>query len=66
MGNWNINIQGVGPHHNQDNPRDADRLAAMFVEVLREAGHTVEHATFTSGSKTDLAPATRPTGDLHP
>ena len=55
MGNWNINIQGVGCHHNKDNPTDADRMAAEFVERLRQAGHTVEHASFTSGSKVDIA-----------
>lgn len=54
MGNWNINIQGVGAHHNQDNPTDADRMAVEFVEKLHAAGHNVEHATFTSGSKLDL------------
>jgi hypothetical protein len=56
MGNWNINIQGVGCHHNKDYPKDADRMAAEFAVALRDAGHTVEHATFTSGSKTDVLP----------
>lgn len=56
MGNWNINVQGVGCHHNADNPTDADRLAAQFVADLIRTGHSVETATFTSGGKTDLFP----------
>lgn len=51
MGNWNINVQGIGCHHNSKAPKDADVMAAEFVRQLLEAGHTVEHATFTSGSK---------------
>lgn len=58
MGNWNINIQGIGSHHNTDNPKDADLMAWDFVQRLKEAGHTVEHATFTAGSKTDILPIT--------
>lgn len=54
MGNWNINIQGVGVHHNVANATDADFMAAKFVADLKAAGHTVETASFTSGSKTDL------------
>jgi len=54
MGNWNINIQGIGCHHNFNSPTDADQLAAEFVEVLRKGGHTVESASFTSGSKEDI------------
>jgi hypothetical protein len=54
MGNWNINIQGMGCHHNENNPTDADRLAAEFVQVLKNAGHTVESANFTYGSKEEI------------
>lgn len=55
MGNWNINIQGVGAHHNADNySNDADKMAARFVEELKRAGHTVEAATFTHGGKEEL------------
>lgn len=54
MGNWNINIQGIGQHHNSENPLDADLLATKFVAQLKDAGHTVEVANFTSGGKTDL------------
>lgn len=53
MGNWNINVQGIGCHHNNA-PKDADKMAAEFVKQLRDAGHTVEHACFTSGSKVDI------------
>lgn len=55
MGNWNINIQGVGAHHNADYPNDANRLAEKFVEDLKRAGHTVEHAEFTHGGKQDIS-----------
>jgi hypothetical protein len=56
MGNWNINIQGVGSHHNADYPKDANKMAAEFVRQLKDAGHTVEGATFTHGGKEDLLP----------
>jgi Asp-tRNA(Asn)/Glu-tRNA(Gln) amidotransferase A subunit family amidase len=56
LGNWNINIQGIGAHNNS--PRleiseDADKMFKKFVQELRDAGHTVEHATFTHGGKED-------------
>lgn len=54
MGNWNINIQGVGAHHNTNNDGDADKLAQKFVQELIDAGQFIDHATFTSGSKTQL------------
>lgn len=55
MGNWNINIQGIGAHHNPDYyPKDANKMAAEFVRQLIEAGHNVEAATFTYGGKNDL------------
>lgn len=56
MGNWNINIQGVGSHHNVDNPTDANRMAVAFVEQLVLAGHYVETASFTNGAKDNLLP----------
>lgn len=54
MGNWNINIQGIGSHHNEGNKADAQYLAARFVEQLKASGHTIEAASFTSGGKEDL------------
>jgi hypothetical protein len=54
MGNFSINIQGVGCHSNQDNPTDADRMAADFVKSLVEAGHHIESASITHGGKQDL------------
>lgn len=53
MGNWNINIQGVGIHHNTNNPKDANQMAANFVRQLLDAGHSIETASFTSGGKED-------------
>lgn len=54
MGNWNINIQGVGCHHNADSPTDANKMSEAFVQNLKKAGHTVEAATFTYGAKEDI------------
>ena len=54
MGNWNISINGLGAHHNQDYPEDANKMAAKFVKDLKEAGHTVIDATFTHGGREDL------------
>lgn len=56
MGCWNISIQGIGSHHNTNNPSDADKLAESFVSNLRASGHTIEAASFTYGGKTDLLP----------
>lgn len=58
MGNWNINIQGVGSHHNTDNPTDANKMAHRFVHDLIAAGHCVQGATFTHGGAEDIRPAT--------
>jgi len=51
MGNWNINIQGVGCHHNTNNPTDANLLTEDFIKRLKAAGHWIEHANFTHGGK---------------
>lgn len=50
MGNWNISIQGTGCHHNRKLKSDANRLAAQFVQTLRDMGHQVTSATFTHGA----------------
>lgn len=55
MGNWHISVQGIGAHHNAAYPKDANRMAARFVQELREAGHTVESATFTHGALQDIS-----------
>lgn len=54
MGNWAINIQGVGCHHGSKNPTDANRMARRFVKDLKEAGHHIERADFTHGAKEAL------------
>ena len=53
MGNWNITINGIGSHHNESYPKDADKMVQKFVEDLIQAGHTVETATFTYGGRED-------------
>jgi hypothetical protein len=54
MGNYSIHIEGIGAHNNTDLPEDADRLARLFVEDLRDKGHNVTAASFTCGSTEDL------------
>lgn len=64
MGNWNINIQGVGCHNNGKPEVDADLAATDFVAKLRSQGHQIESATFTHGSSMDLeAERAQPAGD---
>lgn len=53
MGNWHISIEGIGSHHNTDNPKDADKMAAEFVKQLK-AVHNVTKATFTYGAAQSL------------
>jgi hypothetical protein len=49
MGNWNINIQGIG------NLDDANALAKKFVGDMIKAGHQVSRATFFIASHDILA-----------
>jgi len=53
MGNWNVNLTGVGCHHNAD-PNDVEQLTAKFVEQLRKAGHNVVTATVHTGGETQV------------
>lgn len=55
MGNWNITVRGVGSHHNTANEKDADRMAAKFVQELKAAGHNVVAASITHGGESDLS-----------
>ena len=54
MGNWNISIEGIGSHHNQALETDANKMAAKFVQSLKNAGHTVTKASFTHGGADNL------------
>lgn len=54
MGNWHINIEGVGCHHNKGNPTDADKIATDFLNNLIKAGHSIKVATFTYGGMEEL------------
>lgn len=56
MGNWNICVQGVGAHHNPDNPLDAEKMAIDFVNKLKGAGHMIFSATFTYGGAENITP----------
>lgn len=49
MGNWNMTVVGTGSHHNTSYDKDANRLFAAFVKSLTDAGHMVQHASFTFG-----------------
>ncbi|MCC6178823.1 MAG: hypothetical protein WAZ94_15195 [Phycisphaerales bacterium] len=53
MGNWNVTIRGVGPHHNQQET-DVEQVAAKAVAQLKAAGHNVVSATVTTGGEIDL------------
>ena len=60
MGNWNITIEGVGPHGNHlthdGAPFDAEAHAARAVRDLLESGHTVTHAmVHAGGGRVELA-----------
>ena len=56
MGNWTINIEGTGPHHNKQD-FDADEIARYTVRTLKAKGHTVEHATITASGRDNLLAA---------
>ena len=56
MGQFTIVVHGTGAHHNEQNPGDADRLTDEFVSKLRDAGHSIEAATFTAGSRQHARP----------
>ncbi len=53
MGNWSLNVRGVGCHHN-GKAYDVEQLTADFVERLRAAGHTVDDAVITCGSEVQV------------
>lgn len=65
MGNWVIAIHGTGVHHNTKPAKDgnaasvlesdANVMAAEFVKLLKEKGHTVSHAAFTTGGTEGLS-----------
>lgn len=54
MGQWNITVRGLGIHHNKMDPHDANRMAAKFVQDLKDAGHQVASATITAGFEEDI------------
>jgi hypothetical protein len=59
MGDWHISIQGTGQHHNLSasdavRARDAEVMAAEFVQKLLARGHSIIFATFTSGGRMAL------------
>jgi hypothetical protein len=47
MGHWSLTIHGAGPHHNG---KDYD-IERLVVSDLKAAGHFVEHAAVTIGSR---------------
>lgn len=45
MGNYRIEIEGLGAHHNEpENPGDADKIARDAVAALKAQGHTLTRA----------------------
>jgi hypothetical protein len=60
MGNYQITIEGTGPHHNRQ-AFDAEVIAAATVAELAKNGHHVSHATVhAGGGKIDLLERPRP------
>lgn len=57
MGNVNISIDLVGPHGNNGNENDAERMAAEFVVQLQRRGHHIIAARVTSGGADDITEA---------
>lgn len=57
MGNWNITIRGIGPHHNAGDS-DADVQARALVAMLVKTGHQIHGASFTYGAAEDLVEGT--------
>jgi hypothetical protein len=51
MGYWNITVNGIGAHHNQDYEKDANKMFAKFIADMKAAGHQISVATFTYGSR---------------
>jgi len=51
LGDWTIVIQGTGPHHNENNPGDADKMLDLFLLKLKLKGHNLSHAAITTGGK---------------
>ena len=60
MASWKITIRGEGPHHGKQ-ARDAEALAAKWVEEAEAAGHKVDSASIVTGAgeKTLKAPPTK-------
>lgn len=58
MGDWNLTIQGTGPHHNQpgNDDTDVDKIAPEFVDRLKAAGHTIRSASLTYGGAEEVEP----------
>lgn len=76
MGNWAINIIGMGQHHNRRNvvtgefdptgkfdDKDANQLFQEFVQKLVDAGHNIDSATFTHGARDAVDVTFRPYGN---
>jgi hypothetical protein len=54
MGNFHISIRGIGVHHNRRFPIDANRMAARFVQEMKDAGHSITSAAITTGGEEDI------------
>jgi hypothetical protein len=61
MGSTTVVVNVTGSHHNQNNGRDINKMAAAFVDELKAAGHRVESASITHGGREDLLSENSPT-----
>lgn len=62
MGNFNMTVVGIGCHHNENNPADADAMFKTFVGQLRQGGHDICHASITYGGAEICSACERITG----
>ena len=60
MGNWNLNIQGIGSHHNNGCASDIDEMAKEFVAKLIYHGQNVQSATLTYGGEENILNGSKP------
>lgn len=48
MGNWNMTIQGVGPHGNGIEA-DIEQIFKRVLEEVKANGHIILHSSVTAG-----------------
>jgi hypothetical protein len=54
--NWHLSVDGMGVHHYPNLVEDADKMFDKFVQDLKDAGHTIYHASMTYGAAQEVKP----------